>query len=259
MKYFVVSDVHGFFTIMKKALDETAYDPNNPEHFFISCGDAFDRGNESNKVLYYFNSLPKERSVFVEGNHESTLKDYLTGKRTPHATGIRGGTMDTILQLTGVDSYYDFDIALNILSKNEEMYNYLSRLQNYYEIKNYVFIHGWIPRRYQLDGTFSFTDWRNACSLEWNNARCVNGFDEWYIMHKQETSGKSVREGKTIVCGHWHTSYAHVKYYHLGMEFPVGSAGMEHCHFETFEDDRIIGLDACTTLTHKINVLTFEE
>lgn len=32
MKIFVVSDVHGYYDIMKKALDDVGFDPQNPQH-----------------------------------------------------------------------------------------------------------------------------------------------------------------------------------------------------------------------------------
>ena len=35
-KFFVFSDVHGFYDEFVKALDEAGYDKNNPEHWLIS-------------------------------------------------------------------------------------------------------------------------------------------------------------------------------------------------------------------------------
>lgn len=259
MKYFVVTDVHGYFTEMKYALDEAGYDPSNPNHFFISCGDVFDRGTEPDKILFYLNSLPSDRRAFVQGNHESILIEFLRGSRRWSYADVRNGTMDTILQLTGVPTYYKFDDALRILSKDEELHNYLDSLVDYYETANHIFVHGWIPKRYNPDMTYSYNDWRNATHEEWEIARRECGFAMWEDMHFMEKTGETEREEKTIVCGHWHTSYAHVRYHNLGIEFPVGNAGIEKCHFEPFIDDRIVGLDACTALTHKINVLVIEE
>ena len=45
-KYFVVSDVHGFYDEMKKALDNAGFDIANPDHIFVSCGDLLDRGRQ---------------------------------------------------------------------------------------------------------------------------------------------------------------------------------------------------------------------
>lgn len=38
-KFFVVSDVHGFYDEMIEALNKAGFDKNNKDHVFISCGD----------------------------------------------------------------------------------------------------------------------------------------------------------------------------------------------------------------------------
>ena len=43
MKYFVVSDVHGFYTELKVALDKNGFDINDNNHKLIICGDLMDR------------------------------------------------------------------------------------------------------------------------------------------------------------------------------------------------------------------------
>ena len=53
-KYFVVSDVHGFYDEMIKALNEAGWDKNNPNHYIISCGDVFDRGTQPKEVMKFF-------------------------------------------------------------------------------------------------------------------------------------------------------------------------------------------------------------
>ena len=53
MKYFVVSDVHSFYTKMKEALGRAGFDETNPNHTLRSCGDLFDRGKESKETLEY--------------------------------------------------------------------------------------------------------------------------------------------------------------------------------------------------------------
>ena len=83
--YFVVSDVHSFYTPMKRALDEAGYDKDNENHILISLGDIFDRGDESLKMLHFFKSLPKERRILVRGNHELLLADcYRRGSFCSH-------------------------------------------------------------------------------------------------------------------------------------------------------------------------------
>lgn len=46
MKFFVISDVHGYYDEMVQTLEAAGFDPNNEEHWLISCGDEIDRGSE---------------------------------------------------------------------------------------------------------------------------------------------------------------------------------------------------------------------
>jgi hypothetical protein len=60
-------------------------------------------------------------------------------------------------------------------------------------------------------------------------------------------------EEKTIVCGHWHASYGHVKFEHKGSEFGPDA------DFSPYYGDRIIAMDACTAESGKVNVLVLED
>ena len=50
MKYYVVSDVHGFYTEMIDALDKKGFFKDNSPHTLVVCGDMMDRGPESIKM-----------------------------------------------------------------------------------------------------------------------------------------------------------------------------------------------------------------
>ena len=67
MKYFCVSDVHGFFNFLKQSLNEAGFDASNPEHCLINLGDIFDRGSEPSQCLRFVNSLPNR--ILMRGNH----------------------------------------------------------------------------------------------------------------------------------------------------------------------------------------------
>lgn len=58
MKMYVVSDIHGHATILKRALRKAGFDPQNSDHLLICCGDCFDRGKENRAVLEYLQSIP---------------------------------------------------------------------------------------------------------------------------------------------------------------------------------------------------------
>lgn len=246
----VVSDVHGFYSIMKKALDKVGYDKENPNHFFVSCGDLFERGDQANECLEFVTSLPKERRAFVEGNHEKLLMDILFSG-IYHRSDIHNGTVDTIFQLSHIKSIYDLNEGLNILSRNEKLYEYLSSLVNYHEINDYAFVHGWLPR---VNGLYT-KNWRSASVDEFRQATWTNGFHAWYL---NQTEASNI-ENKTVVCGHWHTAYAHSRYHHEGKDVSECNGDYTQCCFDIFRDKGIIGLDACTVLSQRVNVLVIEE
>ena len=58
---------------------------------------------------------------------------------------------------------------------------------------------------------------------------------------------------KTIVCGHWHTSYANSKYHNEGTEYGPDAV------YDMFVDEGIIGLDACTAVSKQVNVLVIDD
>lgn len=78
-RLFVVSDIHGHYTLMKKALDDAGFDENNDNHVFVSCGDLFDRGVENRKVYDFVRRL--KRKVLICGNHDERLLTIMSEKR----------------------------------------------------------------------------------------------------------------------------------------------------------------------------------
>ncbi|MGN0906500.1 MAG: hypothetical protein ACI4NM_05070 [Bullifex sp.] len=61
-------------------------------------------------------------------------------------------------------------------------------------------------------------------------------------------------KGKTIFCGHWHTSFAHSKYEGKGgPEFGPGE------DFSPYVAKGITALDACTAHTGMVNVVIAED
>ena len=94
-------------------------------------------------------------------------------------------------------------------------------------------------------------NWRDG---DWKSARWINSLDAW-------NQGIKV-DGKTIYCGHWHTSWGHSKLHKIGSEWDNKySTNSEHkkAHFEPFCDDGICAIDACTAYSHKVNVVIVEE
>lgn len=240
-KFFVCSDIHSFYTPLKKALDEKGFDPNNEDHWLIVCGDCFDRGDESEEVLHFLMSL--ERKILVKGNHDILLEDCCM-REYPGWHDASNGTKKTIQDLGGAGYGRPFDECCQITWSKLARYREL--LVNYFETQNYIFVHSWIPFISQNSAFYQYDDdWRDATNLHWEKAMWEDPFD----MHMFGLN----QTGKTIVFGHWHCSAGHKMLGHCGDEFD-GDAIWEPCYAEG-----IIGIDRCTAHTGEVNVIIIED
>lgn len=244
-KYFAVSDVHSFYEQMMDALNKAGFDRDNKDHVFVSCGDLFDRGPDAVKCLRFVNELEEDRKILIRGNHEDLLEELLN-RGTFEWYDLHNRTDDTIRQFSVLLEEDEPAILgrCRKLKENKELKKYYDRLQYFYESDRYIFLHGYIP---VIDnGIFPEydRDWRQASDKRFEEAAWLNGYEMWR---------QGIRENdRTIVCGHIHTSYGHHHIHNDGEEFG------DTMNSDIFYDDGIIGLDACTAYSGKVNVLVLE-
>lgn len=240
-KLFVCSDIHSYYTPLKKALDENGFDPTNENHWLVVCGDAFDRGDESEEVLHFLMSL--ERKILVKGNHDILLEECCE-REFSYSYDVSNGTRKTIYDIGGAGYGRPFDECCQIAWN--KMAAYRGLLVNYFETQNYIFVHSWIPTISQNGGYYKYDEnWRDATDNRWERAMWGNPFD----MHMLDLN----QTGKTIVFGHWHCSAGHKMLGHCNDEFD-GYSVWEPCYAEG-----IIGIDRCTAYTGEVNVLVLED
>lgn len=253
-KYFVSADIHGFFDEWKAALDEKGFDVSNAEHVLVVLGDLLDRGKQPQEILNFILSIPAERTVIIRGNHEDLLVDML-GRGYPESQDIFNGTWKTVSTLTknGKAGFYDDPAVVCRRMRATGYFDVLKRAVDYYELDEYVFVHGWIPI---LEDYSDFNnaekrphsyreDWRQASSEDWKDARWLNGMAAW---------ADGIREkGKIIVCGHYHARYGHAKLHNIGEEDGENAIDLP------FIDDGIIALDACTAISGRVNVFVIAD
>ena len=254
MKYFCVSDIHGYYDQLIDALNEAGFDSNNPNHTLISCGDHFDRGPSPVAVLDFLQQLP--RKVLLWGNHDELLVNCCK-RGFSYDFDMQNGTTKTIHQLASAyiqrnpnvhisPPLDDYKIAPRMFAP------FFQNFQDYFETNRYIFVHAWIPvevkddlpLHYMRDRQYSrHSDWRNASKEDWSQARWVNPF----YMAKCRLQAE-----KYIVCGHWHCS--------TGWAAAEGRSefGEDAC-FEIFDGDRFIAIDACTAHTGTVNVFVVED
>ena len=245
-KFFVVSDIHSFYTPLKTALDAAGFDPNNKDHWLVVCGDAFDRGDESFEVLHFLMSL--ERKILIRGNHEDLLEDCCR-RGFPEWHDSSNGTRKTIQDIGGVGNGIAFDECCQITW--DKMSGYRNLLVDYFETEKYIFVHGWIPC-IKTKGLYDIDkynpNWRKCNDSEWEDARWTNGIER--------AMDGIIEPGKTIVCGHWHCSLGHL--YDAEDKFSASEFG-ETAVWDPWYHDGCIAIDRCTAHTGEVNVLVLED
>lgn len=240
MKYFVCSDIHGFYDEWKNALDQNGFDINNPNHKIIICGDLFDRGRQPKEIIDFILSN-KDKFVIIRGNHED-LMQRMIDFNVYTVEDLQNGTMRTIKDLYPQWLSTEFD--LKKIAKETRLQEVLDMCINYFETENYIFVHGWIPIN-EYNNTYD-KDWRNANARRWAMARWENPVEMY--------QNKIFEPQKTIVCGHWHCS----AFWHAQNPDKYDEFG-EKEYFEPFITKDVIALDTCTVHTKKVNMIVKEQ
>ena len=245
-KLFVISDAHSFYDEMKKALDEAGFDPTNENHWLISCGDALDRGPKTQEVIDYLMSLP--RCVLIKGNHDLLIMDCIN-RGYPQRYDHSNGTFKSIIDLAQYAKTFGEACAVAY----EKVKPFVDKMVNYFETANYIFCHSFIalncvddlPSYYIQNRKFEFDpNWRYAHNNAWELSMWGNPY---------ELAEQGFLPDKTLVFGHFHTSWPRHKY-NNEPEFGDGS------NFDIYHGDGYIAIDGCTAYTgNKVNVLVLED
>lgn len=240
MKYFVSSDIHGFFDEWQSALNEKGFDLNNPEHKIILCGDLFDRGSQPKEIIEFV-LKHKDKVILIRGNHEDLMEQMIERNSSDYGD-LCNGTAQTIVDLYTEWQISEFD--LKKIAKATRIQEVLDMCVDYYETTHYIFVHGWIPI---VENCYLYdSDWRTARKERWEKARWTNPVE----MFRYEI----YEPNKTIVCGHWHCSALwHEQNLDEYEEFG------DKANFEPFITKNMIAIDACTTYSHKVNVVVLED
>lgn len=236
-KFFVCSDIHAFYDEWIDALEKAGFDWDDKSHWLVVCGDYFDRGPKPIEVMKKLMNYP--RAILVKGNHES-LYEEACKREWFQWYDFSNGTADTIKLMSGKDwddENWDadyFNAAMNRVGA------FFDKLVPYFETENYVFCHGWLPLWVEVGNC----TWREASPEGWEEAMWENGM-------KAALGGDII--DKTVVCGHFHTSWGHHKLNHNVPEFGDGA------DFSPFYYGGCIAIDACTAYSGQVNVVVLED
>lgn len=285
--YFVCSDIHGYFNEWMLSLKEAGFDASNSNHILIVLGDIFDRGGQPKEIYQFLKSFPEERLILIRGNHEYLLLE-LVKRGYPLQHDEHNGTYQTLIDLykdpyetqkeflfNNRDKYENSELyavsfqiyqqAVKDLYTNgtiKEIVRWIKskKWKNYYELGPYIFVHAFIPLKDRinpyLDNNGSYYDlWRDEKDKQlWEDAT-------WGCPYKLYLNGcfdPELKKGKTLVCGHWHTSSFYNDMLYKNDKTKQLDVKKENPIFKSEMFPGLIGLDTCTALTKKVNVLVIQ-
>jgi serine/threonine protein phosphatase 1 len=125
MRY-VIGDIHGCLKSLKRLMKKL---PVKKEDELIFVGDYIDRGKDSKGVVDFLLELSKKYCcIFLRGNHEQMLLDYLDDKK-----------MGKIWYLNGMDATLNSYGNINSIPKDH--LEFFRNTEFYYQTENYLIVH----------------------------------------------------------------------------------------------------------------------
>jgi len=179
-RLFAFGDIHGCYDELERLLQHLLFNLNidtNDQLIFI--GDYIDRGPSSRQVIERLLRLKDEfpKTVFLKGNHEDMLLDYL---------GLGGNSAEVYLVNGGAEFFKSYDIApggpiseMRAKLPAEHM-EFFTNLELGVTLGEFVFVHAGIDP---------------ALSLEEQSARTLMWVRSQFIQSEHKL-------GKTVVFGH---------------------------------------------------------
>lgn len=251
MKLFVAGDIHGYYEEFRKALDAAGFDEFNEDHCFVGLGDYIDRGRQPREVVDYLMGL--ERCVLVRGNHEDLFEE-LCKRAVPYSHDFSNGTFNTICDLANATKDTTFIAAC--VKAEEVARPLLNKVVNYFETKNHIFVHSFVPLKvlddmpkyYSRGRVYEKDDnWREAHNADWEAARWGNPF---------QLAKDGFLPDKCLVFGHWHTTWPR---HHWEWSDEAKPEWGEGADFSPYYGNGFIGVDGCTAHSGIVNVLVIED
>ncbi|MDZ7597969.1 MAG: metallophosphoesterase family protein [Desulfobacterales bacterium] len=139
---YAIGDIHGCADKLRRLIDQLAIDPKQDQLVFV--GDYIDRGPDSFEVVDYLLGLKSifPNVVFLKGNHEQMLEDYLAGPDKLTFL-INGGqaTLDSYLRHRPSPQGPVFPLRHQVFFRG---------LRLFYETENYLFVHAGLKPKVPL-------------------------------------------------------------------------------------------------------------
>lgn len=234
--FYVVSDIHGHATEFEKELEKSGFTKNG-EDTLICLGDCFDRGCENIKVKQILDSI--ENKIMIKGNHEDMLEDVIKERFVTYVD-IHNGTDITLENFFGIGCIDPLGKLKTDIETEKQILDFTSKMIPYYETKNYIFVHGYLPLKMDKLEYVYDENWREADEEGWRRAR----FYSWYQMHPKKLNGTN----KVIVCGHSSCSYA-----------SKIDSSRKPSDFSPYYQKDLIAIDGNTYISGRVNIIKIED
>ena len=121
MKYYVVADVHGYYTYLKQALEEAGFFEETEPCMLVVCGDLLDRGTEAKELIeFMLELLEAGKLIYVMGNHEELLVQCL--QEIARGDSVKSHhylnrTWDSLLQIAEMDEMEAYKCTDELVSR----------------------------------------------------------------------------------------------------------------------------------------------
>jgi serine/threonine protein phosphatase 1 len=134
---YVIGDLHGCLAPLKRLLENLEPDLHQDRLLFV--GDYIDRGPDSRGVVDYILGLkaryPAENIICLKGNHEVMFLDFLAGQ--DRNLFLMNGGLNTLRDYWGEGWDEQSELVLPL-----DHARFYQELQLFYEIEDYIFVHG---------------------------------------------------------------------------------------------------------------------
>jgi len=160
-RIYCIGDIHGRDDLLQQLHDKILEDAADytGQKTIIYLGDYIDRGERSREVidLLLTRPLPGFEHIYLRGNHEQTLLDFLTAAEIGHGWFMHGG-LQTLVSYgvtyrkipTSID---DLRVLQNALKERVPPghRDFLEKTRSCYQTGSYYFVHAGINPRVSLD------------------------------------------------------------------------------------------------------------
>lgn len=186
LKTFAIGDIHGGYRALKQCLERSKF--NYKKDRLICLGDVADGWSEVYECIEEL--LKINNLVYIIGNHDSWLMEWLTFGATPHIWTSQGGqaSIDSYMRL--LDSQ-----RLNIMKAHLDFLN--KGVYYFIDEKNRAYVHGGFDWHYPIEET-------NNYDLTWDRHMWITA-NMWH--NNKNDKDRKMGTYDEIFIGHTSTSY----------------------------------------------------